>query len=67
MEWVPLTDIDLRQLTRTDPVLKRVFVGVFPENRLPSKPTKTHRPGYIVNTVLKGNPASIGWPCGRTV
>ena len=56
MEWVALTDRDLRQLARTDPVLKRVFVGVFPENRLPSKPTKTRRAGYIVNTDPEGEP-----------
>ena len=56
MEWVAPTDADLRQLTRTDPILRCVLVGVFPENFLPSKPTKTHRAGYIVNIDPQGEP-----------
>lgn len=56
MEWMALTDADLRQLARTDPKLKRVFVRVFPENRLPPKPTKTCRAAYIVNTDPEGEP-----------
>ena len=59
MEWVALTDADLRQLARTDPTLKRVFVGVFPENRLPDKPSKTGaRAAYIVNTDPEGEPGT---------
>ena len=54
MGWVALTDADLRQLVRGDPKLKRVFVGVFPENRLPKKPTKTCCAAYIVNTDPEG-------------
>ena len=56
MEFVPLSDDALRYLALDDPILKRVFQGVDPSDGLPSRPTRTMRAAYIVNTDPRGEP-----------
>ena len=56
MEFGPLSDVALRHLALDDPILKRVFHGVHPSEGLPSRPTRTTRPAYIVNTDPRGEP-----------
>ena len=56
MEFVPLSDVALRHLALDDPILKRVFHGVHPSDGLPSRPTRTTRTAYIVNTDPRGEP-----------
>ena len=56
MEFVPLSDVALRHLALDDPILKRVFHGVHPSDWLPSRPTRTTRAAYIVNTDPRGEP-----------
>ena len=56
MEFVALSDEALRLLCLDDPYLKRVFRGVYPEDRLPPKPSHTTRNAYIVNTDPLGEP-----------
>lgn len=56
MEFVPLSDVTLRTLALDDPVLKRVFHGVHPSDGLPSRPPRTTRAAYIVNTDPRGEP-----------
>ena len=54
MELVPLSDVTLRHLILDDPILKRVFHGVHPSDRLPSRPSRTTRVAYIINTDPRG-------------
>ena len=58
MELVPLSDRVLRTLAGRDKDLKRVFVGVFPADKLPKRKIKDdhHKRAYIVNTDPAGEP-----------
>ena len=56
MEFVPLSNVSLRYLALDDPVLKRVFHGDHSSDGLPSRPTRTTRGAYIVNTDPRGEP-----------
>ena len=56
MEFVPLSDVALRHLALDDPILKRVFHSVHPSGGLPSRPTRTTRAAYVVNTDPRGEP-----------
>ena len=50
MEHVALNNVQLDYLARDDPQLKPVFYGTVACDRLPKRPVKTQRQGYIVNT-----------------
>ena len=50
MEFVPFSTNQLDYLTRNDPILNAVFVGVFAADQLPRKPKKRKPQAYIVNT-----------------
>ena len=72
MELVPLSDRQLTALAKRDPVLRRVFWGVYPEDQLPplrqTAGRQTHR-AMIVNTDPKGEPGRhwLGlWTSGDT-
>ena len=50
MEHVALNNVQLDYLARDDPQLKPMFYGTVACDRLPKRPVKTQRQGYIVNT-----------------
>ena len=68
MELVPLSDRQLTALAKRDPVLRRVFWGVYPEDQLPplrqTAGRQTHR-AMIVNTDPKGEPGRHWLDFGR--
>ena len=56
MEFVSLSDVILRHLALDDLILKRVFHCVHPSDGLLSRPSRTTRAAYIVDTDLRGEP-----------
>ena len=72
MEIVPLSERQLTALAKRDPVLRRMFWGLYPEDQLPplcqTAGRQTHR-AMIVNTDPKGEPGRhwLGlWTSGDT-
>ena len=58
MELVPTTDQQLRHLGRHHPQLGPYYAGVFPSDRLPSRPVRDRPQGYIVNLDTHDRPGS---------